>query len=498
MFPPLVRFARDVSGAVAPLFAVGLIAFVGVGALAWDISRGYALRAELEAAVDAAALAGATQLDGKSGAVARATTAAQGALVQNSSRLADTFRSNAVDTGDTIQFLTNLTEPRTGTPDVTGTALTVTDSKAQFIEITLAPRPMGLVLGALLGLTSFNARAHAVAGYGSAICKVPPLVVCNPEETSTIKTFSPANHIGKGFILKSKPGSTWGPGNFGYLSVTGEDGIKEAMGHVTPEIQCFGEVVETQPGNIAAADQFFNTRFDYYVGSANGKKSDAEYMPSQNTITGRGNSCTPNLPVYTQCYGADPTSMPLPRDCCGYSGGTCEGPDTNPMGNGSWERDKYLRVNHNGATPPSNWSDYGPTPATGVAEPTRYQVYNWENEAINNKLENGTAYPANMFRNTANDSEAKTCYTGSTPVRQTSPDRRTISVLVANCMGKAMTGSTELNPVAYMDLFLTEPVDLSGTGVNQRLSIYGEIIGETSDASTVGEETRYYTVRLYE
>ena len=61
----------------------------------------------------------------------------------------------------------------------------------------------------------------------------------------------------------------------------------------------------------------------------------------------------------------------------------------------------------------------------------------------------------------------------------------------------ALAGA-ELSPVAYVDLFLTEPVDLSGVGVNQRLSIYGEIIGETSDASAVGEETRYYTVRLYE
>ena len=153
MFPPLVRFARDVSGAVAPLFAVGLIGFVAVGALAWDISRGYALRAELEAAVDAAALAGATQLDGNPGAIARATAAAQGALVQNSSRLADAYQANTVGAGDTIQFLTNLTDPRTGAPDVTGSALTVTDSKAQFIEITLAPRPMGLVLGGLLGLS---------------------------------------------------------------------------------------------------------------------------------------------------------------------------------------------------------------------------------------------------------------------------------------------------------------------------------------------------------
>ena len=169
------------------------------------------------------------------------------------------------------------------------------------------------------------------------------------------------------------------------------------------------------------------------------------------------------------------------------------------MGNGDWERDKYFRVNHNGAILPTDWSAYGPTPAAGVTQPTRYQVYNWENEAINAKLESGTAYPANMFRNGANDSETSSCYTNvANPIRQTTPDRRTISVLVANCMGKAMTGSTELNPIAYMDLFLTEPVDLSGVGASQRLSIYGEIIGETSDASAVGEETRYYKVRLYE
>jgi hypothetical protein len=491
MLPRLANFARDTSGAVAPLFATALIGLVSAGALAWDISRGYAMKAELEAAVDAAALAGATQLDGQSDSITRATTADAGALVQNSKRMGDTYEANVVtaSSGDTIQYLTDLTS-RTVTTD---------GAQAQFIEITLAPRPMGLILGALVHTGGFNGRAHAVAGYGSALCKAPPMMVCNPDETASVKTFDPDAHIGQGIVLKSAPpGGTWAPGNFGYLSVSGPDGIPQAMGSVSPKIECFGETVTTQPGNIASADQYFNSRFDFYSGSVSSKKSDPNYLPSQNTITGRGNSCTPATPVYTQCGGANPTSMPLPRDCCAYNNGTCSGPQsgTTVLGDANWEKTKYFAVNHSGATLPSNWSTYGPNPAVGAA-PTRYQVYNWENAAINAKIESGTGYPAGMFSNTANDKERSSCYTGGT-VHQTTPDRRTISIIVANCKGQNMNGVANVDVVTYMDLFLTEPVVLSGVGANQRLSIYGEIIGKTTDISSVGKETRVYSVRLYE
>src|SRR6185369_6588363 len=104
----LSAFLRDRAGAVAPLVAVGLITLVGVGGLAWDVSRAYALRGELDSAVDAAALAGATQLDGLTGAMSRARSAAKGALVQNAQRLGRT-RENDVTVADAdITFLQDL------------------------------------------------------------------------------------------------------------------------------------------------------------------------------------------------------------------------------------------------------------------------------------------------------------------------------------------------------------------------------------------------------
>ena len=49
------------------------------------------------------------------------------------------------------------------------------------------------------------------------------------------------------------------------------------------------------------------------------------------------------------------------------------------------------------------------------------------------------------------------------------------------------------NPRYRLDIFLTEPASVNGNG-----TIYGEIISATTDTSAVGEETRFYSVRLYE
>lgn len=509
MFPPLVRFARDATGAVAPLFAVGLIAFVGVGALAWDISRGYALRAELEAAVDAAALAGATQLDGTTGSIARATTAAQGALVQNSSRLADTYRANAILTGtggDSIRFLTNLTDPRTGTPDATGTALTVTDSKASFIEITLAPRPMGLVLGGLLGRTTFNARAHAVAGYGSALCKVPPMMICNPDESVT---FDGDDLTGKALVLTPAPNAgTFAEGNFGFLTVNSSNSaalIRDGLGRHPPKTECYGQTVEPAGGNITSADAFINMRFDIYRNgpAANLKNNAAEapnYPPAMNTIIGlkraAGSSCNiadsdlklPSNDCSTTAAMAG--GMGLPRDCNQTTG----------LGSGTWNMARYFATNHSGIdlstfTPANKdgtsegWAYYGPDPAVGQFKPTRYQVYKWELAILAGDI----AKPAGAFSD--HQDEATGTYDFAKPRcntagAQTAPDRRTISVIVMNCEADNVKAQ-HAGPVrGYVDLFLIGPV--------KDMQLYAEVIEATEDTSAVGEETRFYTVRLYE
>ena len=82
------RFSQDQSAAVAPTVALALFALIGMGGLAFDFARMANLDTELQTAADQAALAAASQLDGTTGARARATSAAS-ALITNPTRFAN-------------------------------------------------------------------------------------------------------------------------------------------------------------------------------------------------------------------------------------------------------------------------------------------------------------------------------------------------------------------------------------------------------------------------
>ena len=63
---------RDDRGAVAVTYALSLTALVAIAGLGFDYARLVTMDSELQNGADQAALAGATQLDGKSGTCARA------------------------------------------------------------------------------------------------------------------------------------------------------------------------------------------------------------------------------------------------------------------------------------------------------------------------------------------------------------------------------------------------------------------------------------------
>lgn len=486
------RFLHDQSGAVAALTGVALIGLVTIGGLAYDISRAYALRAELESAVDAAALAGASQLDGSAGAMGRAQTAAMGSLVSNREALADAFEGNvAISAGD-IAFLSG------HDPDVAATS----DANASFIRISLTPRSLGLVFGVMTGVGGFNATARAVAGYGTAICKVPPLLLCNPNEATSL-TFDGDAYIGKSVLLTPPPSSgssPWGPGNFGFLSVgSGAADVKNALGRNPPLTECFGSTAQTQTGNIASADDWFNVRFDIYKSSAAGNKNDPLFLPAMNTMIGAqtaaGNSaCTPTVSTPSNsCASTAAVSggMGFPLDCG----------QTGVLGSGVWNVAQYFATNHSGINPTTytpevpagssgtGWAAYGPAPAAGGTSPTRYQVYKWELAMLDGSI----AKPAGAFSDGQTASSGTHDYAApqcNKTGAQVAPDRRTISAVIANCQADNVHGSSTVHIIAYVDLFLTAPAVSN--------SIYGEVIGATTDVSSVGAETKLYSVRLYD
>ena len=70
-------FWRNETGATAALYALALPALIAVGGVGFDYARLAGMDSELQNAADQAALAGATQLDGKLGACSRAAGASR-------------------------------------------------------------------------------------------------------------------------------------------------------------------------------------------------------------------------------------------------------------------------------------------------------------------------------------------------------------------------------------------------------------------------------------
>jgi hypothetical protein len=145
----------------------------------------------------------------------------------------------------------------------------------------------------------------------------------------------------------------------------------------------------------------------------------------------------------------------------------------------------------------SGWAYYGPNASGGATTPTRYQVYKWELAMLNNDI----SKPSGAFglgqTNTSGtaDFAKPQC---NTKGAQTDPDRRTISVVVMNCKADGVKAQHGGPVIGYVDLFLIGPIAKSPDPNGAAQDLFAEVIGVTTDTSAVGEETRYYSVRLYE
>src|SRR3954452_12088002 len=125
----LQQLWKRTDGAVAPTVALSLVGLIAVGGIAFDYAHLAAMDTELQQAADQAAVAAATQLDARPGAIARATAAAQN-LITNKTLLAGDGSSNAV-TVPTITFCSAFDD----SVAATSAACTVTtdDSKAKVV-----------------------------------------------------------------------------------------------------------------------------------------------------------------------------------------------------------------------------------------------------------------------------------------------------------------------------------------------------------------------------
>lgn len=533
------RLWRNADGAVAPTVALSLVALIAAGGIAFDYARMASLDTELQDAADQAALAAASQLDQKSGSIERATAAAQG-LIKNNTLFANDTASRGI-TVPTVVFYATKSDAENNVDGFTD----VNDfANANFVRVAVGGRKAYFALTPIVAaINSGDLHAEAVAGVGRAICKVPPVMICNPAEpTNNTNDNYPfdANALsgdGLRLIAVGNGNTAWAPGNFGYLDTNSDTSnpnveLRQALGWVTAPGDCSDlSGVQTRTGADTPVPQALNTRFDIYdkanVGNGNSAScpTGGSCPPSIDTIKDVVRKSAPanggkcgfannewELPtkqyVPTSVGDLDlsvaanvPDAMGYPRDEChaiSINGSCANG----KIGNGVWDRNAYFYVNYGWTS--AQWKTNvatGDSPIT-VSNPSRYKVYQWET-ANRGKTIGGKVILGR--RDYGSGSNKRSSYGGpvcsplQTPATTgvvpggSNVDRRRISAAVINCNAYNVHGggNTVYPVLKWLELFLVEPsLQRPNTDPND---VYVEIIGETTlqaSGATAGQVTR--------
>jgi Putative Flp pilus-assembly TadE/G-like len=533
-------------GAVSVYVAISSLVFLGFAGLAIDLGRLGMLQTELQNAADRTAIAAAGELDGRPNARIRAQRAAVGrdegggVITPQLTDSQQLFGKLGVGDTDlmvrgnryTIRFLRSLpadsasvnTTDDCATRTSSSTSnLACTDGEARFAYLQITPYDMDIILFQLLrGLGAaaplqVAAQAEAVAGLTQAVCKMPPLMMCNPADTAGSALGDPFSMVpGQMVRLKSNGGgSAWAPGVFGLLCPPdgncGGANVADHLATSTPNA-CYSGAVEIKTGGTtgpykAAA----NTRFDMYdPPQFNNEWNDPNYRPARHVIkgtyaqganwisylevalaagaTGLGGYSAQdianwNVPPSAWPQGFDNTrasyqanpnrrakGAPFPRDNCFYTN-SCTG-SSSRISEGAqannWDRAAYWALNHPGQTwPPAGWGagSSAETALGPAATATRHDVYRYEKDFMGTSPNFGIPYNSppcpggGTNEASCNDGEnGRPTNSNQTP--NDTPDRRVLIVAIINCTDEGVTGGSNppMLPQAFAKFFMNEPV----------------------------------------
>lgn len=465
--------AQRQRGAYLAMMAVLVVALVGISALVLDLGRVLALRGDMQAAVDAAALAAALELDGHTGARERARSAARELLAHDSgfAEVNDLLGADGLP-DDAFQFFcvigaaTDVDPGAEGFGDFCGGSEAepgkfgaVTDEDAHYVRITLSP--------ALAGEERFTARlfflpvlrvfgegerdsvglvTRALAGRAFYFCNFPPMAICDPFEPMGSR-FRDEMTEGGHIQLKQQGSNQWSHGNFGFLEPgTGGAGASDVAPYLADEgiLGCEPPVVTTKTGNMsnktAAA---LNTRFDAY-----GEPPAAPF----------------NQPDAWQLWPPAPNVTEYPLDS------STEMTDAR-FGQGDWDFDNYWAAEHPALPAPNGWSN--------SSLPSRWDVYNWE-------IDNG-AVPA------SGTPDPTHLHTGAYPPAVSDAGRRLFYVAVLSCEALGLTGGKSdavvFAPDGFARIFMLRKAEGPPVG-----EFYGEYLGWAGR----GDANYHVEVQLYE
>ncbi|MCW8957737.1 MAG: pilus assembly protein TadG-related protein [Gammaproteobacteria bacterium] len=463
-------------GFVVVMLVLVIAILLGVAALALDLGRLYVLKSEMQNAADAAALAGAAELNAKSDAIERAELAAKGLLAHNShfAKVKELLGSN-VEIDITFycsiggsQDAGAICDVGVADPDDSNKIIIPSeddDVYVHYIRVTLNPESVDdegednkerygidlyfLPVLSVIGIdTSKQAvtTATALAGRHFYFCNYPPVMMCDPFE-GVAGGMRENIEAGQQILLKAQS-SAWAPGDFAFLDLDRfpGGGAGDAMHALADEgsLGCTPPLVLAEPGgmtNKTAAG--INTRFGEY--GKFGLTAD-DYPPSPNVTSYGG-------------YDDVPQSAPGEDGKIQWRDENLQDLDavsTNRIGNGEWDRDDYFTTYHSGVIRPAGW-----------ASMSRKQVYNWELSSDNVPV--------------------------SPDHTPGSADRRVFFVAVLSCNALNVHGASATIPIrepdGFAELFITERV--AGPPDTN-------VLVEFMDWASEEDANYHVTVQLYE
>ncbi|HSG55027.1 MAG TPA: pilus assembly protein TadG-related protein [Paracoccaceae bacterium] len=493
----LGQYRKDESGAIAAMYALSLFGLVAIAGVGWDYGRMMAMDSELQNAADQAALAAATQLDGRDGAIARAQAAANDFLASADSDFVNITRMANDGDGRPITDLTfTFFESYDSAADTFG-AETDVDADANVVLVTVNGREAFFALTPIVGLLSSGGiAADAVAGLEAAACNVPPLMFCAPSGNAN---FPAAGDIGSALDLREKPQNTaeFTPGNFDLLQIEYE-GIapseqNNTLGLNSDFLGCAGAEIETRPGSRTPETTAINTRFDIYPnGNQMACRDGGDFCPAElvhNNLVrrveigpgggqGGGNNALTTCANATDFDLISISDVPsgitvpdqsLPLDGCQLLGSA----GCLSFGDGVWNLEQYMQNVHGIASGSASGLD-----GNGDGQVTRFEVYNWERADSSRRL-------SREFGRTTTTSPATTTLYCSNPTPSqgtpvipsgTQKDRRIVTVASVDCTGQG--GRFAINTIRWVDLFLLGPA----TGSAGSSEIRAEIVGPAQQA----------------
>ena len=140
-------------GSVLATCAIGMLSMLLATGLAVDISHFYTAKAELQNAADAAALAGASQLNSTSGGIKLAVVEATKQMNKYD------IKSNVTISPTNVAFAKNLNGPY-----MSQSAAVADPTQVRFVKVSIPPHPVGVSFSAMALGSSRNIAASATAG----------------------------------------------------------------------------------------------------------------------------------------------------------------------------------------------------------------------------------------------------------------------------------------------------------------------------------------------